>query len=475
DEDGRKHRQLAGSFMHTILEWSAVTAALATGLGTLIHFQVRRNAVITVIGLTILASGVMDGFHILVADRLIGSQAGDPDFVPFTSFISRLFCAASLILGSVLLITRSGRIEESRTNVVIAVSLVMSAAVALSVGFASTTNALVTQAVFPGDIVPRPYDLIPMALFLVARAFVLPTLDRYYPSVFTQALIISVIPHVASQLYMAIGSTEAFDGWYNAAHVVKVIAYLVPGSGLLVEYVRIHREEAAVLTELQESKRSMRRARAMYRTMVRNLPNSIVLLFDPNLESLAAEGAALKWLERTSADFDGEMISTVLPPHAWEKLETPFRQSLKGESSSFTYEGSGRVFEVQVVPLRDADMSISAGMAVFMDITERRDEERSLRLTQFSVDNAADAVMWLNEDGDLLDANEAVSKYLGYSIDELLALSVFDIDPFLMEGDNWTELWREVKGLKSRTIQGRLRKRDSSEIDVESTYSYLSY
>lgn len=36
---------------------------------------------------------------------------------------------------------------------------------------------------------------------------------------------------------MAFGSTELFDAHFNVAHFLKIIAYLVPCTGLLLDYV----------------------------------------------------------------------------------------------------------------------------------------------------------------------------------------------------------------------------------------------
>ena len=63
--------------------------------------------------------------------------------------------------------------------------------------------------------------------------------------------------------------------------------------------------------------------------------------------------------------------------------------------------------------------------------TERNNTETALLLTQFTLDNAPDAVYWMDPDVRFLYANEIACCTLGYSREELLSMGVEDIDPNL--------------------------------------------
>lgn len=70
--------------------------------------------------------------------------------------------------------------------------------------------------------------------------------------------------------------------------------------------------------------------------------------------------------------------------------------------------------------------------AFVRDITERKMTEQSVRLFRSLLDYATDAIEVLDPDtGRFLDCNERAHSNLGYSRDELLALSVPDIDPLI--------------------------------------------
>jgi len=49
-------------------------------------------------------------------------------------------------------------------------------------------------------------------------------------------MILATLPHIAIQIHMAFGSTQLFDNHFNIAHLLKIVSYLVPLSGLLMDY-----------------------------------------------------------------------------------------------------------------------------------------------------------------------------------------------------------------------------------------------
>ena len=109
---------------------------------------------------------------------------------------------------------------------------------AYGIVYAIASAPQLPRTVFPDAIVTRPYDILPLVLLLCAGAFVYPRLYQQTPSVFPHALIVSTLPNVAAQFHMAFGSTTLFDYHFNIAHFFKIIAYLIPFSGLTLDYIR---------------------------------------------------------------------------------------------------------------------------------------------------------------------------------------------------------------------------------------------
>ena len=68
----------------------------------------------------------------------------------------------------------------------------------------------------------------------------------------------------------------------------------------------------------------------------------------------------------------------------------------------------------------------------------------TLRVTQFALDHLADPVYWVRSDGRIVYANEAACRSLGYSHEELVLMSVPDIDPGV-SWSLWPAQWQKMK------------------------------
>jgi diguanylate cyclase (GGDEF)-like protein/PAS domain S-box-containing protein len=108
------------------------------------------------------------------------------------------------------------------------------------------------------------------------------------------------------------------------------------------------------------------------------------------------------------------------------------------------------------------------------DITERRQAEEALRLTRFSLDRAVDCVHWIGPDGTILDVNESSCRRYGYSRQEMLGLSVFDLDQSLSR-EGWQERWREIKTQGFYTLETVHRTKEGKLFPVEVTTNYVEH
>jgi len=233
------HHTLSGSFTHTILEWSAFCAALFTVVLAFAHFKIHQDVTTPVLGITLFFAGVMDAFHTLAADRLIPAVADNHNLIPFTWAICRLFNVLIALAGVSLLLLPNAQRWQRKFHVVIAISFIFGLIAYQIIYLCATSNTL-PETMYPGTLFTRPWDLIPLILFLLGGFWIYPQFYQKYPSLFSHALIISTIPNVATQLHMAFGSTALFDNHFNIAHFLKIIAYLVPLTGLILDYIHTY-------------------------------------------------------------------------------------------------------------------------------------------------------------------------------------------------------------------------------------------
>ena len=113
-------------------------------------------------------------------------------------------------------------------------------------------------------------------------------------------------------------------------------------------------------------------------------------------------------------------------------------------------------------------------VVMVQDISERKRMEEALKWTQYSVDHAADAVFWVRRDGSFVYVNDAACHSLGYSREELLELSVSDVDTAI-PSESWPAQWQRVKDEHSRTFESTHRAKDGRLFPVEITTNYLGF
>lgn len=88
------------------------------------------------------------------------------------------------------------------------------------------------------------------------------------------------------------------------------------------------------------------------------------------------------------------------------------------------------------------------------------------------VENAADGIFLHDLTGKLVDVNQRACDSLGYTREELLAMSVGDIE-IGCDAERLRSLWDDVSAHGTRTTYGTLRRKDGSEFPVEVRISLL--
>ncbi|MCB0153509.1 MAG: response regulator [Anaerolineae bacterium] len=107
------------------------------------------------------------------------------------------------------------------------------------------------------------------------------------------------------------------------------------------------------------------------------------------------------------------------------------------------------------------------------EIAEREKTAKNLRLTQFSVDNAADAIFWIGPEARISFVNFTACELLEYSTEELLSMSWYDLDANYTP-EVWPGHWQRVQQ-HPLTIESRHRKKDGQVIPVEVTFTYINF
>jgi PAS domain S-box-containing protein len=247
---------LAGDFHHALLEWSAVTIALISAFICLVHYKTYHAIYVAILGLAFFIAGLIDAFDTLVATRVIGNDTPIANFVPFTWAISRLFTSVIVVvavLTSIWLARQSASINAKLARRTLFITGILFPLVAVLVMYTVLNLEQLPKTVNPGALISRPYDLIPLAIFVMSATLVW-NWNRQLNSRSSvrRALLISFIPLIMAQTHMAFGSTQLFDNNFNIAHFLKVVAYLTVLVGLLSDF-KVRNEAKVLPTHKRES------------------------------------------------------------------------------------------------------------------------------------------------------------------------------------------------------------------------------
>lgn len=122
----------------------------------------------------------------------------------------------------------------------------------------------------------------------------------------------------------------------------------------------------------------------------------------------------------------------------------------------------------------DCEGNPAVATGVIQKITHHKERDQNLELFRTLVDQSLDGFFVIDpETSDILDVNETACQLLDYDRDELLSLSVPDINTeFTM--DMWDGFVETVREKGSTTIESEHQRKDGSTFPVEIQISYVS-
>ncbi len=163
-------------------------------------------------------------------------------------------------------------------------------------------------------------------------------------------------------------------------------------------------------------------------------------------------------------------------PQAVETIRQSIRAGQECQVVLKNYRKDGTPFwnDLTISPVRDASGRLTHFIGVQTDITQRRQAEETLQLMQFSIDRAADAAFYIRPDATFFYVNQAACRSLGYSPEELLAMSFHDIAPGF-PAQLWSLDWQDVKQRGSFTLETQYQTKDGQVFPVEVTLNYLKF
>ncbi len=129
------------------------------------------------------------------------------------------------------------------------------------------------------------------------------------------------------------------------------------------------------ITDRVLAERRQQRDMDRYRTLARSIPGVFVLLFDSDLRYLIAEGQELEAFGYSPEAMEGRLLHEALEPWLADELEPRYRAALAGKEVSWKRTIGDRTYGLTARPVFSDDDA--AGMVVAVDVTERRQQEKT--------------------------------------------------------------------------------------------------
>jgi PAS domain S-box-containing protein len=245
------------------------------------------------------------------------------------------------------------------------------------------------------------------------------------------------------------------------------------------------------ITEREEAERRLREAETLYHTLVEQIP-AITYIQEP-LESTNPKAVTYMSPQyETILGYPAE--SEVMDEEHWlrtlhpEDREWVLAEEIRTDETGEPFEVEYRVIahdgrtvwlRDQARLVRDQEGSPLYWLGVQYDITEQKRIEEELRqseqLHRAVVEQAAEGIFLVDVDTKrVLEANTAYQNLLGYTAEEIMRLTLYDVVPYSREDmDCYVE--RVLKQRSYVSGERRHQRRNGSLVDVEVSANVVSY
>jgi len=238
---------------------------------------------------------------------------------------------------------------------------------------------------FPDSFITRPWDVIPLGIYVLSGLFLYPRFYKQNPNLFTHALLISLIPHITTELHMAFGSTSLFDNDFNIAHFLKIFAYVVPLIGLILDYSKTYSEQTSLNINLLEQIKIRKEAEKMNLDL-RNALNqaALVSITDTKGKILYVNNEFCKTSQYNKDELIGQDIDIINSGYhtgdfwkdLWKRLGDG--KIWKGEIKDKAKDGSYYWVYSTIIPFIDKQNKPYQYLSIMFVITKEKETEHKL-------------------------------------------------------------------------------------------------
>lgn len=135
------------------------------------------------------------------------------------------------------------------------------------------------------------------------------------------------------------------------------------------------------ITDKKNAETRLKESEERYRYLTANLPQTSVMLFDQDLNYILVDGSLNDQQRLRSVGIEGKSLAEV-HPHLAEIFTPLYKKAFEGHTSVLEHQIDGNFYSFQILPVRNRERKVYAGMVVAQDITMRKAAEETLMLAR---------------------------------------------------------------------------------------------
>ncbi|HTI58170.1 PAS domain S-box protein [Mucilaginibacter sp.] len=238
------------------------------------------------------------------------------------------------------------------------------------------------------------------------------------------------------------------------------------------ELLAVNEELAATNEELTESQKILRRNELFFRSIAANIPDSVIVVIDREHRYVMVEGDLMERMGYHRADYEGKHPTEIGQTERYNASKHLYDRMMAGEKFSLERRGqNGEYYKVHLVPLKNENGEVEAGLVMAMDITNiKKGEERSAKLAAI-VESSDDAIISKTLESVITSWNDSAQRMFGYTADEIIGETIYKLIPPDRQNEEPLIINRLKAGERVEHFETKRMTKDGRLIDVSLTIS----
>ncbi len=199
------------------------------------------------------------------------------------------------------------------------------------------------------------------------------------------------------------------------------------------------------ISRRKAAEEALKKSEVEYRTLVRNIPDLAVLMFDHDLRYFLAEGSILSsdQVGFMREDFQGKTLWEVLGVNRAKNVAPIYKAALNGQETITERDFNNNIYEMQALPARNDQGEIYAGLIIIRDINKRKQAQAELQASEanykalyISATTQAQELSLLHKVRNTLSQTLALPDLIGKIVEAIVQeFGYSQVSIFLLQGD----------------------------------------